>query len=71
MSQFITITQNHLGSAAAAVQSGIGNVVSGSVFATLQSAAAGGYGVAAVTTAVQAVGAAIGSTGAAVLGRSR
>ncbi|PQK16857.1 hypothetical protein BB8028_0007g00580 [Beauveria bassiana] len=29
------------GSAAAAVQSGIGNVVGGSVFATLQSAAAG------------------------------
>ncbi|KAJ3499711.1 hypothetical protein NLG97_g106 [Lecanicillium saksenae] len=58
------------GSAAAAVQSGIGNVVGGGVFATLQSAAAGGYGVAAVNTAVQAAGAVIASAGG-VMGKSK
>lgn len=47
-------------------QAGIGNVVAPSVFATLQSAAAGGYGVAAVHGVVQAAGAAIGSGAGAV-----
>jgi hypothetical protein len=41
------------GTIAAGVQSGIGNVVAGSAFATLQSAAAGGYGVAAVNGVIQ------------------
>ena len=54
-----------LGSAAAAVQSGIGNVLRGSVFATLQSAAAGGSGLTAVNTAVQVAGAVIASTSGA------
>ncbi|KAH7188526.1 uncharacterized protein B0J16DRAFT_382405 [Fusarium flagelliforme] len=45
------------GSAAAGIQSGIGSVAAGSLFATLQSAGAGGYGVAAVHGVVQAAGA--------------
>ncbi|OAR02892.1 hypothetical protein LLEC1_07534 [Akanthomyces lecanii] len=63
------LTSSH-SSAAAAVQSGIGNVVGSSVFATLQSAAAGGYDVAAVNTAVQAAGAVIASAGG-VMGKSK
>ncbi|KAI3577207.1 hypothetical protein IWW34DRAFT_870000 [Fusarium oxysporum f. sp. albedinis] len=44
------------GSAAAGVHSGIGSVVSGSAFATLQSAGAGGVGLAVVNGVVQAAG---------------
>ena len=43
------------GSIAAGVQAGIGNVVTPGLFATLQSAGAGGYGVAAVSAGVSAV----------------
>ncbi|OAR01202.1 hypothetical protein LLEC1_05681 [Akanthomyces lecanii] len=43
-------------SAAAAAQSGIGNVAAGSAFAVCQSAAAGGYGALVVNGAVQAAG---------------
>ncbi|EPE06759.1 hypothetical protein F503_03186 [Ophiostoma piceae UAMH 11346] len=43
------------GSVAAGVQAGIGNVVAPGLFATLQSAGAGGYGVAAVSAGVSAV----------------
>ncbi|KAI2638225.1 hypothetical protein GGS21DRAFT_461225 [Xylaria nigripes] len=50
------------GSVAAGAQSSIGSVVAPSLFATLQSAAAGGYGVAAVSTAVQGVGGLVASS---------
>ncbi|KAI1435401.1 hypothetical protein GGR50DRAFT_657394 [Xylaria sp. CBS 124048] len=54
-----------LGSAATVVQSNIGNVVAPSLFSTLQSAAAGGYGVAAVSSAAQWCGGLVfASTGA-------
>ena len=43
-----------IGSAAAAIQAGIGNVTARSVFATLQSAAMGGYGGAVVGGLVRA-----------------
>jgi hypothetical protein len=46
------------GSVAAAVQSSLGSVVAGSTFATLQSAAAGGYGVVIVNGVIQVAGAA-------------
>ncbi|OHE99464.1 hypothetical protein CORC01_05264 [Colletotrichum orchidophilum] len=49
------------GSAAAGVQAGIGNVVAPSLFATLQSAGAAGYGAAAVNGAVQ-IGAGVFAT---------
>ncbi|KAL2266879.1 hypothetical protein VTJ83DRAFT_4156 [Remersonia thermophila] len=49
------------GGLAAAVQSSIGNVAAGSLFATLQSAAMGGYGAAQVAAAVQGAGACIGA----------
>ncbi|KAI0502917.1 hypothetical protein F5B22DRAFT_652609 [Xylaria bambusicola] len=53
------------GSLAASAQSGIGSVLAPSLFATLQSAGAGGYGVAAVSAAVQGAGALVaGSAGA-------
>ncbi|KAI1261478.1 hypothetical protein F5Y18DRAFT_198848 [Xylariaceae sp. FL1019] len=44
------------GGIAAGVQAGVGNVVAPSVFATLQSAAMGGYGAAVVGGVVQAAG---------------
>ncbi|KAF2873207.1 hypothetical protein BDV95DRAFT_605763 [Massariosphaeria phaeospora] len=47
------------GSAAAGIQAGIGNVVAGSVFATLQSAAMGGAGAAVVNGVVGGSAAAI------------
>lgn len=47
---------------AAGVQSGMGSVVAPSVFATLQSAGAGGYGIATVYPIVQAFGGAIASS---------
>ncbi|PHH89803.1 hypothetical protein CDD83_5235 [Cordyceps sp. RAO-2017] len=52
------------GSLAAAVQSGLGSVVAPGLFATLQSAAMGGYGVPAVLGVVKGAGGAIlaGST---------
>jgi hypothetical protein len=55
------------GSAAAAAQGGIGNVVLGSVFATLQSAGAGGVGAGVVNGVVQ--GAVGGAAAAAAGGR--
>ena len=42
------------GSIAAGIQAGIGNVAAGSLFATLQSAAMGGFGVAIVSGTVEA-----------------
>ena len=51
-----------LGSLAAGAQSGIGSVVAPSLFATLQSAGAGGYGLSAVYGAVQGA-AALGASG--------
>ncbi|KAI0446877.1 hypothetical protein F4803DRAFT_546729 [Xylaria telfairii] len=54
------------GSIAAGIQSGIGNVVAPSLFATLQSAAAGGYGVATVAATVQGLGVTAGSACAAM-----
>ncbi|KAL9479743.1 hypothetical protein ACSS6W_004529 [Trichoderma asperelloides] len=50
-------------SIASALQASIGNVAAGSIFATVQSAAAGGYGVAALTGTVQAVGGAVAGAG--------
>jgi hypothetical protein len=55
-----------LGSTAAGVQSGIGSVVAPSVFATLQSAAAGGYGVVAVSATVQGLGGVVASSAGAM-----
>lgn len=52
-----------IGSIAATVQSSIGNVVAGSTFATLQSAGAGGPGLAAVNAAIQLAGGGIASAG--------
>ena len=56
------------GSAAAVVQSGIGNIAAGGLFSTLQSAAAGGYGVAAVHGVVQTVGGVVASAGGLSMG---
>ncbi|KAF5605335.1 interferon-induced 6-16 [Fusarium subglutinans] len=53
------------GSAAAGIQSGIGSVVAGSPFAILQSAGAGGAGLAIVNGVVQASGAIVGASGLA------
>ncbi|KAF4465417.1 Interferon-induced 6-16 [Fusarium albosuccineum] len=50
-------------SIAAGAQKGIGSVIAPSVFSTLQSAGAGGYGVAPVYGAVQGAGAALGVGG--------
>jgi hypothetical protein len=50
-----------VGSIAAGAQSGIGSVVAPSLFATLQSAAAGGYGVAVVAPIIQGVGGVLAS----------
>ncbi|KAI1132401.1 hypothetical protein F5Y10DRAFT_231095 [Nemania abortiva] len=50
------------GSVAAGAQSGIGSVVAPSLFATLQSAAAGGYGVPAVAVTVQSLGGVVASS---------
>lgn len=47
-----------VGSAAAAAQSSMGEVATHGLFATMQSAAAGGYGAAIVNGAVQGAGAA-------------
>ena len=54
-------TDRTAGSAAAGMQAGIGNVVAGSAFAVLQSAAAGGAGAAVVNGVV-------GGTAAVVAG---
>ncbi|TGJ86713.1 hypothetical protein E0Z10_g2023 [Xylaria hypoxylon] len=59
------------GSAAAGIQSGIGSVVAPSIFATLQSAAAGGYGIAAVSAAIQGAGTLVASVGAMSLFRKK
>ncbi|KAK7593650.1 hypothetical protein V3481_004720 [Fusarium oxysporum f. sp. vasinfectum] len=53
------------GSAAASVHSGIGSVVAGSAFATLQSAGAGGVGLAVVNGVVQAAGVVVSASGIA------
>ncbi|KAL7795960.1 hypothetical protein V8C37DRAFT_372647 [Trichoderma ceciliae] len=50
-------------SIASAVHASIGNVAAGSIFATMQSAAAGGYGLATLTTAAQAAGGAVAGVG--------
>jgi hypothetical protein len=52
-----------LGSYAAVTHSTIGNAVAGSLFSTLQSAGAGGYGLAAVNGAVQVGGTALAAIG--------
>jgi len=49
------------------VQSGMGSVIAPSVFSTLQSAAAGGYGAATVGAAVQAAGGTVASAAGAAL----
>ncbi|KAM7197249.1 hypothetical protein V8F33_005677 [Rhypophila sp. PSN 637] len=53
------------GSFAAGVQATIGNVVGGSLFATLTSAGMGGYGAATVAAAGQVVGGIVAGAGAA------
>ncbi|KAK1255314.1 hypothetical protein MKX08_009309 [Trichoderma sp. CBMAI-0020] len=50
-------------SLASALQASIGNVAAGSLFATMQSAAAGGYGVAALAGTAQAIGGAVAGAG--------
>ncbi|PKK49225.1 hypothetical protein CI102_4796 [Trichoderma harzianum] len=50
-------------SAASAIHASIGNVVAGSVFATFQSAAAGGYGVGVLAGAAQTAGGAVAGAG--------
>ena len=55
------------GSIAACIQSGLGSVAGGSVFATLQSAGAGGYGLSVVYGGVQALGGIVASSAAGVL----
>jgi len=63
---YLIYTLTHiLGSAAAGIQSGIGSVAAGSAFAILQSAGAGGAGLAVVNGVVQAAGAIVGATGLA------
>lgn len=52
-----------IGSAAAAIQAGAGNVAAGGAFATLQSAAMGGYGGAVVSGLVRAGAAVMGGLG--------
>lgn len=59
---FSLITRN-VASIASALQASIGNVAAGSIFATVQSAAAGGYGVAALAGTAQAVGGAVAGAG--------
>lgn len=54
------------GSIAAGAQAGMGNVAAGSLFATLQSAAMGGYGAATVNGIVQ--GAAVASSALGLFG---
>ncbi|RFU78683.1 hypothetical protein TARUN_3530 [Trichoderma arundinaceum] len=53
-------------SVASTIHGSIGNVAAGSLFATMQSAAAGGYGLAAVTSAAQAAGGAVAGVGGVV-----
>ncbi|KAK7428483.1 hypothetical protein QQZ08_004921 [Neonectria magnoliae] len=59
------------GSIAAGVQSGIGSVSAGGLFATLQSAGAGGYGVAAVNGAIRGGAAGMGCLGAQIYEKTR
>ncbi|SPO04327.1 uncharacterized protein DNG_07011 [Cephalotrichum gorgonifer] len=58
------------GTIATTIQSGIGNVVGQSIFAILQSAGAGGYGVAVVGSAVQVAGTGVAAAGATLLARA-
>lgn len=57
----------YVASIAATVQSSIGNVAAGSIFATLQSAGAGGVGAAVVSGAVQIGGAGVAAAGAGIM----
>ena len=57
-------SETHADSAAAAVHGSIGNIASGSIFATLQSAGAGGAGVTVVNGVVQAAGAGVAAAAA-------
>jgi hypothetical protein len=50
-------------SIASALQASVGNVAVGSIFATLQSAATGGYGVAVMAGAAQTAGGAVAGAG--------
>ncbi|KAE9571020.1 hypothetical protein CGMCC3_g12981 [Colletotrichum fructicola] len=59
----------YCGSAAAGVHSVIGNGAASGVFAVLQSAGAGGYGIAAVYGGVQLVGGAVAASGALSLSK--
>lgn len=59
----LTIYLTFTASVAAGVQASVGNVAAGSAFATVQSAAAGGYGLAVLTGIVQATGGAIAAVG--------
>lgn len=52
-----------IASAASAIHASIGNVAAGSIFATLQSAAAGGYGVGVLAGAAQTAGGAVAGAG--------
>ncbi|PHH88389.1 hypothetical protein CDD83_7605 [Cordyceps sp. RAO-2017] len=61
-----TTTGISAGSTAAALQSSLGSVTAPCLFSTLQSAAMGGYGVAAVNGFVQGVGAMV-ATGTAIV----
>ncbi|KAK1827349.1 hypothetical protein QBC39DRAFT_362152 [Podospora conica] len=57
-----------VGALAPAIQAATAPVAAGGLFATLQSAAMGGYGLGAVTGAVQLVGGAVTAVGAKVAG---
>jgi hypothetical protein len=59
-------TKQHQGTIAATAQGTIGNVAAGSVFATLQSAGAGGAGLAAVNGAVQIGGGIMATIGPSI-----
>ncbi|QKX55444.1 uncharacterized protein TRUGW13939_02537 [Talaromyces rugulosus] len=66
-----TITGVKAGSLATGIQSAIGNVGTGSLFATAQSAGAGGAGLVALNTAIQSAGAAIMSSSGMMYLRSK
>ena len=61
-----TLSKYYEGTVAAATQSSIGNVAAGGVFATLQSAGAGGAGLAAVNGVVQIGGGVITTIGSGI-----
>jgi hypothetical protein len=59
------------GSIATVVQSGIGNVAAGSLFATCQSAGAGGAGLAVINGAVQVGGGVLTALGGGLMAKSK